>query len=231
MLWSVYMEHLQPSWQQRMERFGSVEVNPAVISFVPRNSGTSLQMALASFQASGCPQPVCHVHQKLAEMRVVKNNANGNGGRPFFVCSTQENPCSFCQWGDVVESPKPLCSHGLTSCVRKVKKDGPNQARLFYCCPNYQANRVPFSGGNLSRIFNVLIKRHACLVVRRGCTNTRSKIQVKHLRVQELILKKPTKNSFNNLLIQIREGALAAVVFSRKITAMEANPYKRTKRQ
>ena len=93
MLWSVYMEHLQPSRQQRMERFGSVEVNPAVISFVPRNSGTSLQMALASFQASGCPQPVCHVHQKLAEMRVVKNNANGNGGRPFFVCSAQENPC------------------------------------------------------------------------------------------------------------------------------------------
>ena len=85
------MEHLQPSRQQRMERFGSVEVNPAVISFVPRNSGTSLQMALASFQARCCPQPVCHVHQKLAKMRVVKNN--GNGGRPFFVCSAQENPC------------------------------------------------------------------------------------------------------------------------------------------
>ena len=43
MLWSVYMEHLQPFQRQRMERFGSVEINPAVISFVQRKSVTSLK--------------------------------------------------------------------------------------------------------------------------------------------------------------------------------------------
>ena len=117
---------------------------PSCHFFCPEKERNIFEMALASFQASGCHQPVCHVHQKLAKMRVVKNNANGNGGRPFFVCSDQENPCSFWQWGDVVESPKPLCSHGLTSRVRKVKKDGPNQARLFYCCPNDQANSCGF---------------------------------------------------------------------------------------
>ena len=158
MLWSVYMEHLQPSQQQRMERFGSVEINPAVTSFVQRKSVTSFEMALASFQASSCPEPVCHIHQKLPKMRDIKNN--GNDGRPFFVCSDQENPCSFWQWEDVVESPKPLCSHGLTSRVRKVKKDGPDQACLFYCCPNNQANSCGFFGWkpveNLQRAYKTV---------------------------------------------------------------------------
>ena len=64
--------------------------------------------------------------------------------RPFFVCSCQNNPCLFWQWGYVVESPKPICRNGLTSHVRKVKKDGPNQDRLFYCCPNDKENSSGF---------------------------------------------------------------------------------------
>ena len=77
-------------------------------------------------------------------MRLVKDNTKGNGGRSFFVCLDRNNPCSFWQWGDVVESPKPICHHGLTSRVRKVKKDGPNKDRLFYCCPNDKENSCGF---------------------------------------------------------------------------------------
>ena len=38
--------------------------------------------------------------------------------------------------GDRHEFPKPKCGHGLNACVRKVKKEGENQGRLFFCCPN-----------------------------------------------------------------------------------------------
>ena len=82
--------------------------------------------------------------ERLSSTCLVKDNTNGNGGGPFFVCSDRNNPCLFWQWGDVVESPKPMCHHGLTCCVRKVKKDGPNQGRLFYCCPNDKENSCGF---------------------------------------------------------------------------------------
>ncbi|CAB4005553.1 DNA topoisomerase [Paramuricea clavata] len=57
-----------------------------------------------------------------------------NYGRPFFVCSERKNLCKFWQWGDVFEGPRQLCQHGMVCCERKVKKYGPNQNRLFYCC-------------------------------------------------------------------------------------------------
>ena len=47
-------------------------------------------------------------------------------GRPFFVCTERENQCKFWQWGDVYESPRPLCQHCMVCCERKVKKDSPN---------------------------------------------------------------------------------------------------------
>lgn len=66
---------------------------------------------------------------------MVKDKMKQSYGRPFFVCSDRENPCKFWQWGDVFERPRPVCQHGMVCGVRKVKKDGPNQNRLFYCCP------------------------------------------------------------------------------------------------
>ena len=64
-------------------------------------------------------------------MRVVKDILKPSFGRPFFVCSEKENPCSFWQWGDVL---KPNCYHGLPCFTLKVKKDGANKGRLFYTC-------------------------------------------------------------------------------------------------
>ena len=100
--------------------------------------------AIASWKTSGRPQPSCPTHQKLAKMRVVKNDDKGNGGRAFFVCSNRNKPCSFWQWADVVETPKPTCFHGLACCLSKVKKDGPNKDRLFYVCPNDKENSCRF---------------------------------------------------------------------------------------
>ena len=69
--------------------------------FCPQKDRNIFERAVTSFRASGCPQPVCHVHQKFGKMRVVKDNTKGNGGRQFFVCSCRNNPCSFWQWGDL----------------------------------------------------------------------------------------------------------------------------------
>ena len=74
----------------------------------------------------------------------VPPSTKGNVGRPFFVCSDRNNPSSFWQWGDVIERPKPICQHGLVSCIRKVKKDSPNRDRLFYCCTNDRGNSCCF---------------------------------------------------------------------------------------
>ena len=66
---------------------------------------------------------------------MVKDKMKQSYGRPFFVCAERENQCKFWQWGDVYRCPRPLYQHGMVSCERKVKKDGPSQNRLFYCCP------------------------------------------------------------------------------------------------
>ncbi len=95
--------------------------------------------AVAAFRESGCLHPVCPTHQKLAKLRMVEDKMKQSYGRPFFVCAERENQCKFWQWGDVYECPRPLCQHGMVCCERKVKKDGPNQNRLFYCCPKEDA--------------------------------------------------------------------------------------------
>ncbi|CAB4042387.1 endonuclease 8-like 3, partial [Paramuricea clavata] len=69
-------------------------------------------------------------------MKVVNDVGKLYFGRPFFVCCDHENPCNFWQWTDRHELAKPKCRHGLNACVRKVKKEGENQGRLFFCCPN-----------------------------------------------------------------------------------------------
>ena len=117
---------------------------PSCQFFCPQKDRDIFGRAIASFQARGCPQPVCHAHQRSAKMRGVKDNSKRNGGSPFFVCSDRNNSCSFWQWGDAVESPTPICCHVVASCIRKVKREGPNQGRLFYCCPNEIENACEF---------------------------------------------------------------------------------------
>ena len=138
--WSVYMENLRPPQLQRTAHFGFVERNRAANSFAQTKIVTCIRNhAVAAFHESGCLHPVCPTHQRYAKLCVVKDKMKQSYGRPFFVCSERENPCEFWKWGDIFESPRPLCFHGLVCCERKVKKDGPNQNRLFYCCPKVDA--------------------------------------------------------------------------------------------
>jgi hypothetical protein len=39
-------------------------------------------------------------------------------------------------WGDVHPVARPECRHGLSCAIRKVKKEGLNKDRKFFCCPN-----------------------------------------------------------------------------------------------
>ena len=108
---------------------------PSCESFCPDQDCYMYMKALATFCKSGCLHPVCPAHQRYAKLRVVKKKMKQSYGRPFFVCSEGENLFKFWQCSDIFESPRPLCLHGMVYCERKVKKDGPNQIRLFYYCP------------------------------------------------------------------------------------------------
>ena len=91
--------------------------------------------AMEACQNTGSNHPICPTHQRLAKLRVVKDKMKDNYRRPFFTCSDRHDPCNFWQWGDIYESPRPHCKHGMICTERKVKKEGPTQNRLFYCCP------------------------------------------------------------------------------------------------
>ena len=111
--------------------------NPTNCNFFCAEQDRSLfETALAKWRCYGGKQPNCFTHQKPAKMRVVKDESKPSFGRPFFVCGDRQNPCSYWQWGDKADEIRPLCHHGLDCRVRKVKKSGMNQGRLFFCCPN-----------------------------------------------------------------------------------------------
>ena len=39
-------------------------------------------------------------------------------------------------WADENQIEKPNCYHGQQTVMKRVKKDGPNKGRLFFCCAN-----------------------------------------------------------------------------------------------
>ncbi len=109
--------------------------------FCSMNDCSYFQNAMSLWKSSNCPQPKCQKHNSLAKMRVVKDILKPSFGRPFFVCSAKEDPCSFWQWGDVL---KPNCYHGVPCHMRRVKKDSPNRGRLFYACSKDRAEACKF---------------------------------------------------------------------------------------
>ena len=102
------------------------------------------EKAITAWRCTEQPHPRCDGHHKLAKMCVVKNLMNVNYGRPFFVCGEKAKPCSFWMWGDVQPLAKPECRHGLPCATRKVKKEGLNKDRLFYCCRNDKESTCRF---------------------------------------------------------------------------------------
>ena len=168
------MDCQRPRFLPKMENFGfATKIIPRVVNYF-----ALIKTARCSWRANGPIHPVCDTHQRLARMKVVKDVSKLNFGRPFFVCCDRESPCKFWQWGDRHEFPKPKCGHGLNACVRKVKKEGENQGRLFFVVRTIEKSRADFLNGNSSWktrstkcIFLTLKELVYCRVIRH-CTRT-----------------------------------------------------------
>ena len=81
------------------------------------------------------------IQAAISFLRIVKDLMKASYGRPFFVCSDKSKPCSFWVWGDVKPVAKPESRHGFQCVIRKVKKEGINKDRLFFCCPQENSCR------------------------------------------------------------------------------------------
>ena len=77
-------------------------------------------------------------------MKVVTDMEKENFARPFFVCSKKDDPCSYFEWGDQRIVETPLCKHQWPSRMLKVKKEGPNKDRSFFCCREPAEKRCKF---------------------------------------------------------------------------------------
>ena len=79
--------------------------------------------------------PKVTVERNYAKMKVVTDKENENYGRPFFVCSKENDRCSYFEWGDKCLIKRPVCEHGKPCELHTVEKEGPNYYRSFFCCP------------------------------------------------------------------------------------------------
>ena len=73
--------------------------------------------------------------RNYAKMKVVTDKKKKSFGRPFFVCSKENDRCSYFAWGDEHVVKRPLCKHGKPCELHTVEKEGPNYYRSFFCCP------------------------------------------------------------------------------------------------
>ena len=110
--------------------------SPSCNFFCTEDEGFLFEKAIAAWRSTKQPHPRCDKHGRLAKMRVVKDLMKASYGRPFFVCSEKSVPCSFWLWGDVKLPTMPACHHGFSCVIRKMKKEGLNKDRKFFCCPN-----------------------------------------------------------------------------------------------
>ena len=100
------------------------------------DEGYAFQKAITAWRNTNVKQPVCDAHRRPAKFRVVKDLQKESYGRPYFTCADRENPCSLSMWADENPVDRPNCYHGQQTAVKRVKKDGPNKGRLFFCCAN-----------------------------------------------------------------------------------------------
>ena len=104
--------------------------------------------AVKDFLETKQPRPLCCMGEgtsrNYAKMKVVTDMEKENFGRPFFVCSKEDDQCNYFEWGDQRIIEKPLCKHGKPSRMLKVKKEGPNKDRSFFCCRELEGNRCKF---------------------------------------------------------------------------------------
>ena len=90
--------------------------------FCSKDNGYLYEKSIVAWKCTNQPHAVCGGHNKLAQMRVVKDMMKESYGRPFFVCSERNSPCTFWQGGDVQPLTRPMCRHGFSCAVLKVKR-------------------------------------------------------------------------------------------------------------
>ena len=95
------------------------------------DDGYLYEKAIAAWKCTNQPHPVCGGHNKLAKMRVVKDMMKESYGRPFFVCSERNSPCTFWQWGDVQPLTRLMCRQGFSCAILTVKKTAPTRVVCF----------------------------------------------------------------------------------------------------
>ena len=88
--------------------------------------------------------PEASAERNYARFRVVRDMEKASFGRPFFVCSKENDGCDYFAWGDERIIEKPLCKHGKPCRLQKVKKEGSNQGRSFLCCPERGEKKCKF---------------------------------------------------------------------------------------
>jgi hypothetical protein len=118
--------------------------NPSCNFFCTEDDGYLYEKAITTWRSMNRPHPQCGGHHKLAEMCVVKDLMKVNYGRLFFVCSEKSKPCPIWMWGDVQPIAKPECRHAFPCAIRKVKREGLNKDRLFFCSPDDKENSCRF---------------------------------------------------------------------------------------
>ena len=100
------------------------------------DEGYIFQTALEAWRNTNVKQLICDTHHRPAKFRVVRDLQKESYGRPYFTCADRENPCSLRMWADQNQIEKPNCYHGQQTAMKRVKKDGRNKGRLFFCCAN-----------------------------------------------------------------------------------------------
>ena len=139
--------HGEPAAQSTTQNgsFWFCTQNPSCNFICSEDEAYLYEKAITAWRAMNQPHPRCVEHNKLAKMYVVKDLMKVNYGRPFFTCLEKSKPCSFWVWGDVRPMTRPECRHRLLCVIRKVKKEGSNQGREFFCCPNNKSLRASIS--------------------------------------------------------------------------------------
>ncbi len=98
------------------------------------DEGYLYEMGIIAFERTKQPQPNC-CGNNPAKLHMVKDMMKQNYGRPFFVCSKDDNRCSYFEWADETILPKPYCFHNETCKSWTVKKEGANSGKRFFSCP------------------------------------------------------------------------------------------------
>ncbi len=111
--------------------------NPTCHFICSEDEGYLFENAIIAYHKTGQPQPKC-CGNNLAKLRVVKDMLKQSYGHPYFACSKDASRCDYFEWADEIILPKPPCYHNEACKSLAVTKEGPNEGKIFFCCPRKQ---------------------------------------------------------------------------------------------